>query len=64
MNVADLQKAQESLVGAVLDLDAAVEGLRADNRARESIEGYQRTIQGVVGELSIQIARSTREEKS
>ena len=62
MNIEDMRKAQEKLVGAVLDLDSAIEDMKPDDPVREQTEGYQRTIQGLVGDLAIQIARSDREE--
>lgn len=40
MRVDDLKKAEENLVGAVLNLDSAIEDMSADDPIRQAIEGY------------------------
>jgi len=58
MNIEDLKTAQSKLVDAILVLDSAIEGItNLEDPERQSIEGFQRNVQGIVGELAVKVAR-------
>lgn len=62
MRVEDLNEAKDRLVDAYIVLGETIADISdPEDSERQSIEGYQRTIQGVVGELAIKIGVLNRE---
>lgn len=61
MKIQELKDAQADLVNAAIAMDSAIADIDSiEDSERQKVEGYQRTLQSILGELAIMIAKSER----